>query len=231
MWLLRMPRMALSVLVTLQSRLPADGRSVALTFDDGPDPTFTPQVLDALRDLDVKATFFVVGKNARQFPGIVRRIVAEGHGLGSHTASHARPRSLGLADLVADYVRGRRQTERAAARKVRLFRPPWGFVGTHENIAMRTASLSPWLWTIDPGDWQPDITADELLLNLQNIDSGDVVLLHDGSESPLAPSARDRSATVKLLPPLVAHARKRGLSFVTLPEPGRGPGGRRRARR
>lgn len=200
----------------LRTRLPAGSRSVAVTFDDGPDPEFTPRVLDQLGQLDVVATFFLVGHRANAHPGLVRRIVDNGHAVGSHSQTHPEPGSLGWR-IMTDFRAGRAAVERAAGQRTALFRPPKGFVDTREAIAIRAAGLVAWTWTIDPEDWQPGISSAQLLANVDGIRDGDVVLLHDGIEGPLAPEALDRSATVDALPALVEQIRARGLSFTYLP--------------
>lgn len=189
---------------------------VALTFDDGPDPVHTPAVLDRLRDVGAVATFFVVGERAARHPEIVRRILAEGHALGSHSWSHPEPWRLSAPALIADYRRGRAAVQRAAGRRTALFRPPKGFVDARGAVAMLAAGVRPWLWTIDGHDWLPDVRPDEIVGRLGDIAGGDVVLLHDAIEQPLAPSALDRSATVQAIGDIAALVAGRGLRFTTL---------------
>jgi peptidoglycan/xylan/chitin deacetylase (PgdA/CDA1 family) len=191
-------------------------RAVALTFDDGPNPDHTPLVLDTLERLGIVATFFLVGRHVRAHPALVRRILAAGHAVGSHSESHPDPWTVSWPQLVSDYRRGREAVEAVTGERVRLFRPPKGYVDGRGAIAMLAAGVRPWLWTKDPGDWQPDVTPDAILLSLGELEGGDVVLLHDGSERPLAPSALDRSATVACLPGIADRARAAGLHFTTL---------------
>lgn len=199
----------------VRTRLPVDS-TAALTFDDGPDVTFTPLVLDELRRLGVRATFFLIGERAAAHPALVRRIVDEGHAIGSHSRSHAEPGTLGWA-VAWDFWRGRRTVERAAGRRVRLFRPPKGYVDRHERVAMSMARVEPWLWTIDAEDWVPAAQPSDIVGKVNGLTGGDVVLLHDAISGPLAPEALDRSATVAALADLVALATERGLELVTLP--------------
>jgi len=191
-------------------------RVVALTFDDGPDPVHTVRILDELGRLGTAATFFVVGESAREHPELVRRMLAEGHAVGSHSASHPEPWRLRPRELALEYRRGRALVEEAAGRRLRLFRPPKGHVDGRGAAAMLSARLRPWLWTIDPGDWEPGASAAEIVSASSGLSAGDVVLLHDAIKGPLAPSALDRSATCAALPALVQMARERGLSFATL---------------
>jgi peptidoglycan/xylan/chitin deacetylase (PgdA/CDA1 family) len=190
--------------------------AVALTFDDGPDPEFAPAFLDELRRLDVVATFFVVGHRARERPDLVRRAWDEGHAVGSHSDTHPEPWTVPVGQLAQDYRRGRQAAEAALGRRIRLFRPPKGYVDGAGAAAMLGAGVRPWLWTVDPQDWMPDATVDGLLRGLDGLKGGDVVLFHDAIEGPLAPSALDRSATLAALPAVAELARERGLRFTTL---------------
>ena len=200
----------------MATSLPGASNAVALTFDDGPDPTFTPLVLEALAAAGTKATFFLVGERAARFPHLARRIVDEGHAVGSHSYRHPEPRSLGWA-VVPDFLRGRRAVERAVGRRVPLFRPPKGYVARREELAMAATRVQPWLWTVDTLDWQPGIASQDVVANATSVGAGGIVLLHDAICGPLAPEVLDRSATVEAVGGIVEMARRRGLDLVTLP--------------
>jgi peptidoglycan/xylan/chitin deacetylase (PgdA/CDA1 family) len=191
-------------------------RGVALTFDDGPDPVFTPAVLDVLAGRGVQATFFVVGKRAERYPELVRRIAEDGHLLGSHSWSHREPGSLGARELARDYRRGRRAVETAAWRDVPLFRPPRGLWDARTAVLTRSAGLRTWLWTTDSEDWRPGATAEEIAACASAVPGGGVILLHDALELATAPEAEDRSATVAALPGLIDGIGARGLDLVRL---------------
>lgn len=191
--------------------------AVALTFDDGPDPIYTSQVLDVLAEAQVPATFFLVGRRAVAQPGLVRRMLAEGHAVGSHSRSHPDPSKHGVRQLVCDYGSGRRMVESVTGVRGALFRPPMGNVDWPSAMAIRCSRVIAWLWTRDPSDWVPGRRRQDIVDALADLHGGDVVLLHDGIELPRAAAARDRSATVAALPEVIAAARSRGLSFVTLP--------------
>ncbi len=194
---------------------PTEG-AVALTFDDGPDPVHTVTILDELARLGIHATFFLVGQCARSYPHLVRRMLAEGHAVGSHSASHPDPWRLPVRELMLEYKRGRALVEQAAERPVRLFRPPKGHVDAKGAVAMLAARLRPWLWTIDARDWEPDVNADRIVASVSDLRAGDIVLLHDAIMGPLAPSALDRSATCAALPTIADMARELRLCFATL---------------
>jgi peptidoglycan/xylan/chitin deacetylase (PgdA/CDA1 family) len=190
--------------------------TVSLTFDDGPHPSSTPAVLDVLAQLEVPATFFCVGRNARAHPELVRRAVAEGHAVGSHSFTHPHPAEVPLRALTDEYRSGRQAVEAAAGRDVPLFRPPHGHLGIRSAVMVRHRALVPWLWTVDPQDWRPGTAAADVVAVAGAARSGDVILLHDWVEQPHAPEALDRTATIDALPALVRAVRERGLRFTSL---------------
>jgi peptidoglycan/xylan/chitin deacetylase (PgdA/CDA1 family) len=202
--------------------LPPDSRGhrpprVALTFDDGPDPRFTPPVLDQLGVLRVPATFFCVGDRASEHPDLVRRMLAEGHQVGVHAGTHQDLWRLTTRQVEADLRRGRAILEGIAGRRLTLFRPAKGHVDVRVGALARGHGLRTWLWSVDPGDWRPGATSEEIAADAAATGPGDVILLHDGLEQPWAPEALDRSATVAALQPLVAALRAQDLDFVGLP--------------
>jgi len=173
--------------------------AMRLTFDDGPDPRFTPLVLDALRELAVTATFYCVGRRALAWPELVRRIAAEGHTVGSHTMTHPDLSTLDPFEAIGDVRRGRRAVERALGAPVRRFRAPFGRLGTPGRIALAVCRLEHDGWDVDPEDWRPDATAEAIAAALRAAGAEDVVLLHDGAERPVDPRSLDRSQTVGAL--------------------------------
>ena len=187
---------------------------VALTFDDGPDPEITPQVLDLLAAHGAKATFFCVGYRAAQHPELVRRILAEGHALGSHSQTHLVG-GLSTADMLADYRAGRRAVEAAAGAPVPLFRPPHGHVEPPVARWLRRSDLRTWLWNVDPGDYQPGTQSAGVAAVVGGCVAGDIVLLHDALEEAL-PDAPPRSMLLAALPEALATLRARGLRSIPL---------------
>ena len=194
-------------LVANRSRV--DGaRCLALTFDDGPDPVYTPRLLDLLREKSVKATFFVVGKRADQHPEIVRRAWTEGHLVGNHTWSHyplfcfLTPRGLR-----AEIERGTESIRRSCGFRPRLFRSPVGL--RHPLLApyLEVAGLEYVSWSIRTLD---TFTANSSALAqriLNKAASGDIILLHDH-----LPGGTD--AMLEALPGVIDELRERGFEFV-----------------
>ncbi len=170
-----------------------------LTFDDGPDPRFTPQVLDVLGQADVKATFYCVGRRALAWPELVRRIAADGHAVGSHTMTHPDLSALDPLAAMSNIRAGRRAVGQALGAPVARFRAPFGRLGISGRIALAALRMQHEHWDLDPEDWAPEAEATALVAKLRQLGPAAVVLLHDGSESPTDPRGLDRSQTVETL--------------------------------
>ena len=139
-------------------RLPSDSRAVALTFDDGPHPEYTPAVLRLLAKRGVKATFFVIGRNVTRLPDLVRRIVDEGHAVGGHTFDHREIVTLTPAELEHEMETCRRAIEDAAATDTRLFRPPRGRMSLSSVRRVAALDYRTVHWTRTYSDYQCDGT-------------------------------------------------------------------------
>ncbi|MGH7017584.1 MAG: glycosyltransferase, partial [Caulobacteraceae bacterium] len=193
---------------------------VALTFDDGPDPRWTPKILAILKAEHAHATFFVIGQNMQAFPGIVEREVREGNMVGSHTWTHPNIADTPLAQTDLELNTTQRLFEVLTGRSMRLFRPP--YFGDAEPST--PAEIEPLFIAqklgyyivglrIDPDDWKkppPQAIIDRTLTRLADTGprAGQVVLLHD--------AGGDRSHTVEALPSLIEDLRARGYQLVTV---------------
>ena len=188
---------------------------VALTFDDGPNPVWTPRVLDALEEANARATFFVVAPLAGRHPGLLRRMSGAGHEVSVHCARHRRHDRMTNAEILTD-AEECLQVLRETGHEPADWRAPWGVVTGGTLEAAEALGLRLVGWTADSEDWRGD-TAGEMLLRLApGIGPGAVVLMHDGV-GPGAP--RDGCGeTVGLIPPLVSLARSRGFEPVPLGE-------------
>jgi cellulose synthase/poly-beta-1,6-N-acetylglucosamine synthase-like glycosyltransferase/peptidoglycan/xylan/chitin deacetylase (PgdA/CDA1 family)/spore germination protein YaaH len=197
---------------------------IALTFDDGPDVKWTPQILDILKREQVPATFFVIGKNGQAHPELLRRLVNEGHEIGNHTFTHPNLGEIPaqLTDLELNATQ--RLIESETGRSTVLFRPPYfGDAEADKPQEVEPAYEAQKLGylmvglRIDPDDWQTPVSADDIVKRVLNRVSdnnpetrGQTVLLHD--------SGGDRSATVQALPTLIHELRARGYHFVLVSE-------------
>ncbi|WP_371479180.1 polysaccharide deacetylase family protein [Kitasatospora sp. NBC_00315] len=183
------------------------GASVALTFDDGPDPVATPRLLAVLREQHVRAVFSLWGEHVREHPELVRAIAADGHTLCNHTMHHEDMGSWGPERIRADLARTSALIHRAApAAPIRHFRAPYGSWGSTPEVAVQLG-MQPLGWRLAIGDWEPPGT-DELVRRLvEGITPGAVVLMHDGGG--------DRTQTVEAVARIIPELRSKGWHFDT----------------
>ena len=162
---------------------------IFLTFDDGPDPEWTPAILDALSAARSRGTFFLIGEAALQYPEIVARIASEGHTIGVHGLHHD-PVTLCRASSISRELAGAQKAIMAAAGcGARLYRPPYGLRGPGLRPALARAGMKMALWTLDSRDYlthEPDSIRDRVDRLLQ---AGDIVLLHDAGATGCATAA------------------------------------------
>ncbi len=195
-------------------RLPSGERSVALTFDDGPNPEATPAILDVLAASDVRATFFVLGRHAERWPRLVRRVAEEGHAIGNHGYFHRKLHLRGPRYVRRDLELGTRAIVAASGVTPRLFRAPHGFrspwvSSIAHSMGQRTVGWSLGVWdSARPG-------VDSIVeRTVSGARSGSVLLLHDGDGyDPVG----DRMQTAQAIPRIVAELKARGYQFVGLP--------------
>jgi peptidoglycan/xylan/chitin deacetylase (PgdA/CDA1 family) len=190
----------------------ADGRVagpklIALTFDDGPYPVDTPALLAVLRAAQAPATFFLIGRDAEQYPGLVRAIAAGGHEIANHTETHPDLAALDAPAVVAELTAGAATLGRYAADPAirREFRPPHGRFHRSTLEAAQRAGYDTILWTDDPGDWR-NVSRTVLARHIARFaTSPEILLLHNG-----------RPETVALLPEIIQRFRLAGYTFVTV---------------
>jgi peptidoglycan-N-acetylglucosamine deacetylase len=189
---------------------PRSAAPIALTFDDGPDPEWTPLVLDALANVRAHATFFVVAPRARHFPSLLARMREEGHDVGFHCTEHVRHDAMSPDEIEADVESGLGAIECP----LRLWRTPWGVVTPATVEVARKHGLTLVGWTTDTEDWRGDPPGEMLARVNRGISPQAIVLMHDG----IGPGAtRDGCAmTVDVISPLISLARSRGLEPVPL---------------
>ncbi len=193
---------------------PAASQSAVLTFDDGPAPPFTEQILDILAENKISATFFLCGKNVERHPEIARRIVREGHTIGNHTYSHPFlfPRSRKF--IAQEIDRTQEAIERVTGVRPTLFRPPYGGRWFGLMPILRKRGLKLVMWSVAGFDWKYRTQA-IIRITTRKMHHGAVILLHDGHEQP-PPGGIDQSSTVQALPAIIEAATKAGLVFVPI---------------
>ncbi len=183
---------------------------VSLTFDDGPSPTYTPKILDILKRFKVKATFFVVGTLVERYPGLVKRMIREGHTVGNHTYAHPiggpfarRPRK----EIRGEMDRMQRVLNRLGIAPVG-FRPPGGSWSEFVRDEAEARGMRTVLWAVDSRDWTRPPVNTVVGRVLRDARPGAIILLHDGGG--------DRSNTVDALARIIKGLRKRGLEPVAI---------------
>ncbi len=213
--------------------------ALALTFDDGPNPAITPQLLALLERHRARATFFLVGRWARACPELVREIAARGHAIGNHTDTHPNLLFLPPARIAEELARGRESIAAALgsaspAPSLRLMRPPFGFRGPQLAAAARRAGLRVAMWSLTGHDWTPQPpsglirrlarvklpspdapgqAAPALADSVRSQGCGDVILLHDGDFRRLG---ADRRHVLTALEHWLPRWQDAGLDFVTM---------------
>lgn len=186
-----------------------DGQVVYLTFDDGPHPTYTPQVLDLLARFEAKATFFNVGQQVAANPALVKRMVSEGHKVENHTWSHVDLRKVGEEQFASEVDATSKAIVDAGAPKVGCLRPPYGAKNQDVETRADAEGLKLVLWNVDPQDWsRPGV--DAIVSNVLGATKpGSIVLMHDGGGN--------RTQTVAALEQILTSLSSSGYTFAVLP--------------
>lgn len=180
--------------------------AVYLTFDDGPHPTATPFVLEQLKQYNAKASFFCIGKNVEEHPGIYKEILEQGHTTGNHTYDHLN----GWHTPKEKYINNIQKAERQIAGN--LFRPPYGRItrGQINALTRRTKPFVIYMWDVLSADFDTTIIPEQCLENvLNNIEPGSIVVFHDSQK------AWDRMSYA--LPKVLEHCRDKNWQIKSLP--------------
>jgi peptidoglycan/xylan/chitin deacetylase (PgdA/CDA1 family) len=204
-------------------------RKLAITFDDGPNPTVTPKLLDLLDRHKARATFFVIGRYARQHPDLLRETVARGHVIGNHTDSHPNLFWSSPSQTRDELRRCHDAIAAALNAPPKFFRPPFGWRNPWLSAAARDLHLQVVTWTLLPGDWRAP--ADDWLVRRMDpisahakqtanpasstASAGDILCLHDGSHHS---QNADRTQTLGALEVCLPRWGDLGLEFVTMNE-------------
>ena len=181
---------------------------IAITFDDGPHPAFTPQVLDILRRFEVPATFFCVGLNAHSYPELVARAAEEGHTIGNHTWSHPYLPDLSRDEVLRQVDATNEALTRAAGRAATHLRPPYGSRTPEVLGWLAEHGMTTVLWDVDAQDWARPGTDAIVESVTKDSTDGSCILMHD--------AGGDRAQTVEALPRILTALLDRGYRFVTV---------------
>ena len=184
---------------------------IAITFDDGPHPVYTPIILDILKEYGVHATFFLIGENAERNPDLVKRIQQEGHEIGNHTYLHKNLKENAAGCIYEEITKAEETIIRIADQRTKLLRPPGGLYDQQVCETARRLDYDIILWTVDTLDWKHP-KAEEIVSKVESsIRCGDIILCHDfigGAPSPTPDAIR------RIIPDLL----KRGYEFVSVSE-------------
>jgi peptidoglycan-N-acetylglucosamine deacetylase len=189
--------------------------AVALTFDDGPSPTFTKAILDLLRQYQAKATFFVLGEKVEKYPGIIKAMLRDGHEVGNHTYDHARLTKAPQPVRERELERTRLDLDLLGCpRQRQLMRPPYSDFDNRLVSYLKHTGRKIVLWGVDSGDWR-GLDAQTIAQNvLARVKNGSIVVLHDSDEE----DQKDRRPTVEALKIIIPALQARGYRLVTVSE-------------
>ncbi len=179
-------------------------KKIALTFDDGPHPIYTEQILDGLKERGVKATFFITGSHAEKYPEIVKRIYEEGHIIGNHTYSHMQLKAGNRSVFVEELQETNHVIEEITGQETIYVRPPYG---EWDKTLEKELNMFPVFWTIDPLDWCSKDASCVAKIVIDKADANDIILMHDEYETT-------KIAALEIIDRL----REEGYDFVTVDE-------------
>ena len=184
-----------------------EDKKIALTFDDGPHPKFTPQILAVLKKYHIKATFFVVGRLAEQYPDLIKSEAAAGNLVGNHTYDHVMLTKLTAENVQLEWQTCSNVLKSIIGKPTHFCRPPGGDYNHTVITAAMKQRLTTVLWTDDPGDYASP--GDSVILDrtLGRVENGGIILLHDGVQQ-----------TIDVLPQIIQTLQKRGYKFVRVDE-------------
>ncbi len=184
-------------------------KRIALTFDDGPDDNFTPQILNVLKEHEVPATFFVMGRRCELFPEVLKRMVEEGHVIGNHTWSHPNIIKLSNDKVIQELKDTERIIKKLAGYTPTLFRSPYGSMDREKLKLIANREYRIIAWNVDSLDWK-GLSADEIKTNiLEDVTDGSIILQHSAGGI-----GEDLSGTVEALGEIIEVLKKDGFEFV-----------------
>lgn len=201
----RQPKTESAAAAIDNTALVEDGsKYVALTFDDGPSPRCTPQLLDGLKARNVHATFFVVGCQVVKDPDIVERMAAEGHQVGNHSYDHKELDKLSLREAAEDMQKNDALLHRLLGAGDYWVRPPYGLLSEEERQALTVPVIG---WSVDTEDWKSKNAEKILDILYRQISDGDIILLHDRYLNSVSAALQ-----------AIDHLQQQGYHFVTVSE-------------
>ena len=195
------------------SQVNTQQKAVALTFDDGPDPNYTPLVLNALKKHGAHATFFLMGKRAQDYPELLKRMSLEGHEIGNHSFSHPDFNNKSKEFILEEIKKTSEIIEKTTGIEPGLFRPPGGYL-SYDLVKLckkENLIIAYWTYQQDSKDWQNGMSADRIADHIiKHIEPGQIIILHDG-----CPNGHQ---TAKATDMLLSKLKEKGYKFLTVSE-------------
>jgi peptidoglycan-N-acetylglucosamine deacetylase len=196
-------------LLTLDTSSPAP--SIALTFDDGPDPAYTGMILNILKEKKVKATFFCVGNKLKKYPKIAKRIFNEGHTVANHSTDHSNIAKKSFKDAYSNIMRTEGIIDSMFGSSQKLFRPPWGKITKAEKDSLSKYGFKVVLWNVNSKDFADQKYSPYMIIDivLHGVQANDIILFHDSDYK----GKESRMNTVIALPQIIDVLRAKGYVF------------------
>lgn len=189
-----------------------DEKVIALTFDDGPDNDFTPQILDILKKHNVKATFFVVGEKVGWHPEILKREYEEGHEIGNHTFTHINVSKRGYSDIDKEISDTQDVIKKIIGEEPKIFRPPYRAISKEMCSIVKNKDMNIILWSnLDPRDWSNPGVYYIVNTITSKVENGNIILLHDYNNL-----RNSKSQTIQALDVVIPKLKEMGYKFVTV---------------
>jgi peptidoglycan/xylan/chitin deacetylase (PgdA/CDA1 family) len=196
-------------------RLSSKPSAIMLTFDDGPHPIWTPQLLEVLKRHDVPAVFFVVGSLAEKRPDLIRNMIEEGHTVGNHSYSHRPIWKLSKQQVCWEIETTERIISKAAGCSSMLFRPPKGFIRPSQKRLLEQMGYQTVTWSLSPKDWVGFSARYLVSTVLRRVRGGDIILFHDGG-GVCSLTCGKRANTITAVERLIVELKRQGYHFESL---------------
>ena len=186
------------------------GKKIALTFDDGPHPRNTPKILDILEKYQIKATFFIIGVNAKNYPEALSMVAEKGHEIGNHTYSHSLLKSKCKNEILKEIIDTEKEISKKTGISTALIRPPCGIYDSNLLEIAAENQYKVVLWNIDTNDWS-HASGESIVSNVLNkVKGGDIILFHDYISG--------ENNTCQALQIIIPKLLMQGYEFVTVSE-------------
>ncbi|OGX06965.1 MAG: hypothetical protein A2Z88_04135 [Omnitrophica WOR_2 bacterium GWA2_47_8] len=198
-------------------RVKSSKKQIALTFDDGPSPLWTPKILDELKKANIKATFFMIGHHVKKYPEIARRVIEEGHTIGNHGYAHSVMIYYTLPEIEEEIKYSEVVIKEATGVTTNIFRPPKAWLSKELKIKIKSMGYQIVLWSLNSKDWVSFNHKYIVKYITRHVKPGDILLFHDSGDVFKAEGG-DRLQTVLAIPLLAETLKAKGYEFVSIRE-------------